>query len=100
MGQDERRYRVIFLGPAARDFGLVDKLVKNLQMYLRLSAQNVTKMMGLAPITVKKGIDLKEAQKYKKVLDEIGAKVRIEPMNYATAQGENMSQPKSQQKDI
>ncbi len=94
MVQEEERYRVIFLGPAAKDFGLVDKLVRNLRIYFRLSAQNVTKMMRLAPITVKNGINLKEAQRYKTVLEEIGAKVKIEPIDGTGAQQEpsNMSE--------
>lgn len=86
-GHGEEKFKVIFMGPAANDFGLVDKLVKNLQVYFRLSAQNVTKMMRLSPLTVKNGIDLKEAERYKTVLEEIGAKVRIEPMDDAGAEG-------------
>ena len=79
MGRDRKKYKVIFLGPAAKDFTLVDKLVKNLQTHFRLSAQNVTKMMRLAPITVKSGIEMPEAQKYKAALENIGGDVRIEP---------------------
>ncbi|MBW2040087.1 MAG: hypothetical protein JRI46_10955 [Deltaproteobacteria bacterium] len=89
MGQNEQKYKVIFLGPAAKNFGLVDKLVNNLQAYFQLSAQNVTKMMRLAPITVKNGIDLKKAQRYKTVLEDIGAKVRIEPIDGVRTQGES-----------
>ena len=79
--KDEKKYKVVFLGPAARDFGLVDKLVKNLQTYFGISAQNVTKMIRLAPLTVKNGINLREANRYKDVLEEIGAKVGIEPIS-------------------
>ena len=79
MGRDRKKYKVIFLGPAAKDFTLVDRLVKNLQTHFRLSAQNVTKMMRLAPITVKSGIEMTEAQKYKAALENIGGDVRIEP---------------------
>ncbi len=86
MEQNRGKYTVIFLGPASKNFNLVDKLVKNLQVYFRLSAQNVTKMMRLAPITVKNGINLKEAQRYKMLLEEIGANVRIEPMDAVGAQ--------------
>jgi ribosomal protein L7/L12 len=38
----------------------------------------VTKMMRLAPLTVKNGIDLGEAQRYQRALEGMGAKVRIE----------------------
>jgi hypothetical protein len=81
MEQNEKKYKVIFFGPANKDFGLVDKLVKNLQVYFGISAQNVTKMIRLAPITVKNGINLREANRYKDVLEEIGAKVGIEPIS-------------------
>jgi ribosomal protein L7/L12 len=32
----------------------------------------------LAPLTVKNGVDLKEAQRYQRALEGMGAKVRIE----------------------
>ena len=81
MARADIRYQVIFLGPMAKDFGLVDKLVDKLQNHCNLSSRVVTKMMQLAPITVKNGIDLQEAQKYQKVLEEMGAKVKIEPID-------------------
>ena len=68
MENGEAKYRVIFMGPAIKDFGLVDQLVRTLQDHCNLSAQVVTKMMRLAPITVKNGGDLQEAERYKKAL--------------------------------
>ena len=79
MGNGEAKYRVIFMGPVIKDFGLVDQLVQNLQNHCNLSAQVVTKMMRLAPITVKNGVDLHEAERYKKALEGMGARVEIEP---------------------
>jgi len=86
MGNAEARYRVIFMGAAVKDFGLVDQLVKNLQNHCNLSMQVVTKMMRLAPLTVKNGVDLQEAERYKKALEGMGARVRIEPMDGDGAQ--------------
>ena len=80
------RYKVIFLGAATKDFGLVSQLTKNLQNHCHLSSQVVTKMMRLAPLTVKNGVDLKEAQRYQRALEGMGAKVRIEPINEDKAQ--------------
>ena len=79
MENKETKYRVIFMGPVIKDFGLVDQLVQNLQNHCNLSAQAVTKMMRLAPITVKNGVDLHEAERYKKALEGMGARVEIEP---------------------
>ncbi len=81
MANGEAKYRVIFLGPAVKDFGLVDQLVKNLQDHCNLSMQVVTKMMRLAPLTVKNCTDLREAERYKRALEGMGAKVEIEPLN-------------------
>jgi hypothetical protein len=88
MEQDGQKYRVIFMGAAVKDFGLVDKLAKNLQDHCNISSQVVTKMMRLAPITVKNGVDLQEAERYKRALEGMGAKVSIEPINGAGAQAE------------
>jgi hypothetical protein len=77
----EAKYRVIFVGPAFKDFSLVDQLVKNLQDHCNLSSQVVTKMMRLAPLTVKNGVDLREAERYKRALEEMGARVEIEPLD-------------------
>jgi ribosomal protein L7/L12 len=87
MEKDGQKYRVIFMGAAVKDFGLVDKLAKNLQDHCNISAQVVTKMMRLAPLTVKNGVDLHEAERYKRVLEGMGAKVTIEPMDGAGAHG-------------
>jgi cobalamin biosynthesis Co2+ chelatase CbiK len=85
MGNNEQKYRVIFMGAAVKDFGLVDKLVHNLQNHCHISAQAVTKMMRLAPLTVKNGVDLQEAERYKRALEGMGAKVEIEPIDGAGA---------------
>jgi hypothetical protein len=77
------RYKVIFEGAVAKDFGLVSQLTKNLQNHCHLSSLVVTRMMRLAPLTVKNGVDLREAQRYQKALEGMGAKVRIEPVDEA-----------------
>jgi hypothetical protein len=81
MEENGQKYRVIFMGAAVKDFGLVDRLAKNLQNHCNISSQVVTKMMRLAPITVKNGVDLQEAERYKKALEGMGAKVKIEPVD-------------------
>ena len=85
MAEGETKYRVVFMGAATKDFGLVDKLVNNLQNHCHLSSQVVTKMMRLAPLTVKNGVDLQEAERYKRALEGMGAKVEIEPVDGASA---------------
>ena len=85
MADDEAKYRVIFKGAATKEFGLVDKLVDNLQNHCHITAQAVTKMMRLAPITVKNGVDLQEAERYKRALEGMGAKVEIELIDGAGA---------------
>jgi cobalamin biosynthesis Co2+ chelatase CbiK len=81
MANGEQKYRVIFMGAAVKDFGMVDKLVNNLQNHCHISAQAVTKMMRLAPITVKNEVGLQEAERYKRALEGMGAKVVIEPID-------------------
>lgn len=81
MANNEGKYKVIFEGSAAKDFNVVNKLTKNLQNHCNLSANVVTKMMRLAPLTVKNGIDLGEARRYQLALEKMGAKVRIEQQN-------------------
>jgi hypothetical protein len=88
MEENGQKYRVIFMGAAVKDFGLVDRLAKNLQSHCNISAQVVTKMLRLAPLTVRHGVDLQEAERYKRVLEGMGAKVMIEPMNGASTQVE------------
>ena len=81
MKTTEAKYRVIFLGPAFKDFSLVHQLVKNLQDHCNLSSQVVTKMMRLAPLPVKNCANLSEAERYKRALEGMGARVEIEPIN-------------------
>lgn len=91
MENGQAKYRVIFMGPAVKDFGLVDQLVRNLQNHCNLSSRVVTKMMRLAPLTVKHGVDWPEAERYKKALEGMGARVEIEPMD---GNGQSLSESK------
>jgi uncharacterized membrane protein YadS len=93
MEQDGQKYRVIFMGAAVKDFGVVDKLAKNLQDHCHISAQVVTKMMRLAPITVKNGVNLQEAERYKRALEGMGAKVSIEPIDGVAAHSREVGTP-------
>lgn len=81
MADNEGKYKVIFEGAATKDFNVVDKLTKNLQNHCNLTAQSVSRMMRLAPLTVKNGVDLKEARRYQLALENMGARIRIERQN-------------------
>jgi ribosomal protein L7/L12 len=85
MPNEGDKYRVVFEGAAKKDVALVNKLVANLQNHCHLTSQVVTKMMRLAPITVKNGVDLHEAQRYQRALEGMGARVRIELINETSA---------------
>ena len=78
--EQEARYRVTFLGPIHNDLANVSKLADGLKDRFKLSEEAVTKMMRTAPVTIKKETTLAEAQQYKEVLEAIGAKVQVDPI--------------------
>ena len=76
----EARYRVIFLGPVKNDIANVNKLAQGLRDHFKLSVETVTKIMKMTPVAIKKEATLSEAQRYKEVLEAIGARVQLEPI--------------------
>jgi hypothetical protein len=78
--EQEALYRVTFLGPVHNDLANVNKLAEGLRDRFKLSEEAVTKMMRTAPVAIKKEATLAEAQQYKEVLEAIGAKVQVDPI--------------------
>jgi hypothetical protein len=78
--EQEARYRVTFLGPVQNDLPTVSKLAAGLKDRFKLSDEAVTRMMKMTPVVIKKGATLSEAQRYKQVLEAIGAKVQVVPI--------------------
>ena len=78
--EQEARYKVTFLGPVQNDLANENKLAEGLKDRFKLSDEAVTRMMRMAPVAIKSGTTLSEAQQYQKVLEAIGAKVKVEPI--------------------
>jgi hypothetical protein len=78
--EQEARYKVTFFGPVYNDIANVNKLVEGLKDRFKLTDEVVTKMMRMAPVAIKSGTTLSEAQRYQAVLEAIGAKVQVEPI--------------------
>jgi hypothetical protein len=57
----------------------VNKLAAGLKDRFKLDDEAVTKMMKMAPVAIKTGATLSEAERYKEILETIGAKVQIGP---------------------
>jgi hypothetical protein len=78
--EQEARYKVTFFGPVHNDIANVNRLVEGLKDRFKLSDEAVTKMMRMAPVAIKSGATLSEAQRYQAVLEAMGAKVQVEPI--------------------
>jgi len=78
--EQEARYKVVFLGPVQNDLANVNKLAEGLKDRFKLDDEAVTRMMRMAPVAIKKDATFSEAQKYKGVLEAIGARVQLEPI--------------------
>jgi hypothetical protein len=78
--EQEARYKVTFFGPVHNDIANVNKLVEGLKDRFKLTDEAVTKMMRMAPVAIKSGTTLSEAQRYQEVLEAMGAKVQVEPI--------------------
>jgi hypothetical protein len=78
--EQEIRYKVTFFGPVHNDIANVNRLVEGLKGRFKLSDEAVTKMMRMAPVAIKSGTTLSEAQRYQTVLEALGAKVQVEPV--------------------
>jgi hypothetical protein len=78
--EQEARYSVVFLGPVQNDLATVNKLAAGLKDRFKLDDEAVTKMMRMAPVAIKAGATLSEAERYKQVLETIGAKIQVVPI--------------------
>jgi outer membrane biosynthesis protein TonB len=78
--EQEARYKVTFLGPVRNDLTTVNKLAEGLKERFKLSDEAVTRMMKMAPVAIKSGATLSEAHRYKEVLETLGGKVQVEPI--------------------
>ena len=78
--EQEARYKVTFLGPVQNDLPTVTKLAGGLKDRFKLSDEAVTRMMKMAPVVIKTGATLSEAEKYKNILEALGAKVQVVPI--------------------
>ena len=88
----EKRYKVTFLGPVQNDLPTVSKLAGGLKERFKLDDEAVTRMMRMAPVVIKKRATVSEAEKYKEILEAIGAKVQIEPIEEAPQEPQNTEQ--------
>jgi hypothetical protein len=76
----EARYKVTFLGPVRNDLTTVNTLAEGLKERFKLSDEAAAKVMGMAPVAIKSGATLSEAKRYKEILEALGAKVQIDPI--------------------
>jgi hypothetical protein len=71
-------YKVIFLGLAIASPEEEIRLLKGLQKRFNLSPQRAESLLQRVPIVVKKGTSREELEKYVRVFEEIGGKIRLE----------------------
>jgi len=86
---EAQQYNVIFLGPDHRSEESVNRLKEELKNRFQLSDAAVTKMLRLAPVTVKKGLSVSEAARYQEALEAIGASIEVEPVDSASLEVED-----------
>jgi hypothetical protein len=90
--EQEARYKVTFLGPVQNDLPTVTKLAGGLKERFKLSDEAVTRMMKMAPVVIKTGATLSEAEKYKNILEALGAKVQVVPIESAPEEPQQTEQ--------
>lgn len=81
---EEKLYNVVFLGPAQSDINRRHKLVEEMTNRFKLSNDYVKDMIEKAPITLKKGLTINEAERYRVVFESVGAQVIVEPVVVAS----------------
>jgi hypothetical protein len=79
---DEQKiqYKITFLGPVQNDLPTMSKLAEGLKDRFKLDDEAVTRMMKMVPVVIKKGATVSEAQKYKQLIEAIGGKVQVDPI--------------------
>jgi len=71
-------YKVVFLGLKVAGLEEETRLLQGLQKRFNLTPERAESLLQRVPIVVKKGISKEEMERYVKVFEEIGGKVRIE----------------------
>jgi hypothetical protein len=77
-GENVGHYKVIFLGLAVAGPEEENRLLKGLQKRFNLTPERAESLLQRVPIIVKKGSSKEELEKYVKVFEQIGGKVRLE----------------------
>jgi hypothetical protein len=71
-------YKVIFLGLSAIEPEAESRLLSGLQKRFNLAPVKAESLLQKVPVVVKKGLSKEEAERFVKVFDEIGGRVRVE----------------------
>ncbi len=71
-------YKVIFLGLKVAGLEEEARLIQGLQKRFNLTPEKAESLLQRVPIVVKKGISKEEMERYVKVFEEIGGRVRVE----------------------
>ena len=71
-------YKVIFLGLSVIGLEEETRLIGGLQKKFNLSPEKAESLLQRVPIVVKKGLSKEEAERYVKVFEEIGGRVKVE----------------------
>ena len=71
-------YKVVFLGLTVAGPEEETRLIQGLQKRFNLTPEKAESLLQRVPIVVKKGISKEEMERYVKVFEEIGGKLRIE----------------------
>jgi hypothetical protein len=77
-GENVGHYKVIFLGLAVAGPEEEIRLLKGLQKRFNLTPERAESLLQRVPIIVKKGSSKEELEKYVRVFEQIGGKVRLE----------------------
>jgi hypothetical protein len=77
-GENVGHYKVIFLGLAVAGPEEEVRLLKGLQKRFNLTPERAESLVQRVPIVVKKGSSKEELEKYVRVFEQIGGKVRLE----------------------
>ena len=71
-------YKVIFLGLSVIGLEEETRLIGGLQKKFKLSPEKAESLLQRVPVVVKKGLSKEEAERYVRVFEEIGGRVKVE----------------------
>jgi len=75
-------YKLVFLGPDYETIiDVTHKLATHVTARLSISIESATKLIASNPVVFARGISLAQALRIKAILEDMGARVRIEPMD-------------------